>query len=90
MKRTITVVAATCLTLAAAAPAGAISNGGGNSGSAPGQTQAFDNCLANFANQFQHQVIDQPHPDAGVKGGYGPVENCDHFYQQEGVIGGGS
>jgi len=88
MKRVATVVAVGCVALAGAAPAGAISNGNGNSGSAPGQANAFTNCLANFSKQFDHQVVDQPHPDSGAKGGYGPVENCDHFYQEIGVIGG--
>jgi hypothetical protein len=82
--RAATVLAAT---VALAAPSGALasSNGGGNSASAAGQENAISNC----DNAIDSQI------SRGVQSGGGPKSfdvgplNCDHFWQDNGAIGGG-
>jgi hypothetical protein len=53
----------------------AFTNGGGNSGNAPGQANAYDNCIENLAKQYANDVI----PDNGAHAG-DAATNCDHFW----------
>lgn len=74
---------------AALMPASAFGFGygvGGGVQTAPGQAQALVKCDANF--DF-HEANVAPTPK-GAKGGYPGQENCDHYFQGEGIIGGGS
>lgn len=88
MRRLIRTAALLAATAALAAPSGALafSNGGGSSGSAPGQAIATSHCTAAFLKQDA----------AGLTAGGGPKAiatgplNCDHYWQDIGVIGGGS
>jgi hypothetical protein len=95
LKRTIsTIVATVVLALAAASGALAISNGGGNSATAPGQAKAAANC-ENVWNNIQLDLVAGGGPKSqivevfpGVFGNSGPT-NCDHFWQAIGSIGKG-
>ncbi len=88
MRRLIRTAALLAATAALAAPSGALafSNGGGSSGGAPGQPVATSHCTAAFLKQDA----------AGLTAGGGPKAiatgplNCDHYWQDIGVIGGGS
>ena len=79
MRRVKGIIAVGALALSFAFGTGdalAFTNGGGNSGSAPGQANAIANCFDNIAKQT----------DKGVSAGGGPKEgvpaptNCDHFF----------
>ena len=76
------------LMLAVAVPgASALSNGGGNSGNAPGQANAAANCSA----VFQHQSANGVFATGGAKAGFGSPEfntpdNCDHYYGAPGQL----
>ena len=76
IKKSTAVAALTMSLLFGTGDALAFTNGGGNSGSAPGQANAIANCFDNIAKQT----------DKGVSAGGGPKEgvpaptNCDHFF----------
>jgi hypothetical protein len=57
--------------------------GDGNSANAPGQSIAKQNCHEAFDNQSTLQAGGGP-----KSGDVGPL-NCDHFWQDQGAIGGG-
>jgi predicted metal-binding membrane protein len=83
------VVVAAVATLAFATAALAVSGGGGQSATAPGQVTAAAQCgigKENFGT-IDRQVA------AGIQAGGGPKSvdvaptNCDHFWQTSGAIG---
>jgi hypothetical protein len=75
-KRALGIVAASAFAIAAiGAPAAAFTNGGGNSADAPGQANAFENCLAVLAKQYEKGVI----PGNGAHAG-DAATNCDHYW----------
>lgn len=95
MKRSLTAVVATTavLALASAGSALAQSGGGGNSGDAPGQARAAEQCEAVWSDlQADLRAGGGPKsgPSTGPIGTYpdgsGPT-NCDHFWQGQGAIG---
>lgn len=76
-----------------AVPASAQSNGGGNSGDAPGQAQAAANCT-NVWSELQADLVAGGGPKSEpVESDSGPFTtgptNCDHFWQGAGIIGNG-
>jgi hypothetical protein len=68
-----------------AAPALALSNGGGNSADAPGQANAKENCHQAYVGQNARGVQAGGGPKAAETG---PL-NCDHYWQDNGSIGNG-
>jgi hypothetical protein len=59
----------------------------GNSGNAPGQTQAAANCVSVFQRQSDNGVS----PGGGPKSTTAPFNqptNCDHFFQSDSLPGG--
>jgi hypothetical protein len=87
MLRIRVTLSAIVICLVMAAPAFASSNGGGQSKTAPGQTNAKANCHDAFVNQDSSGVEAGGGPKAGETG---PL-NCDHYWQNvAGVIGNGS
>jgi hypothetical protein len=84
--RSAKAIVALAASTALAIPAGAaaFSNGGGSSGSAPGQATAKANCHDAYVTQST----------GGVQSGGGPKSaetgplNCDHYWQDTGAIGG--
>jgi hypothetical protein len=75
------------LSLTAVPGALALSNGGGNSGNAAGQTNAAANCHNVYVTQLANNVIAQ----GGPKAGYGDPQfntpdNCDHYYGAPGQL----
>jgi hypothetical protein len=80
-----TVPAALTATLVLAAPALAASPGSGNSGNAPGQAKANASC----DNTIDRQTAKGVQAGGGPKAGIDAPTNCDHFFQTEGLIGGG-
>jgi hypothetical protein len=72
-----------------AGPAWAQSNGGGNSGDAPGQAKAEANCR-HVWSELQADLVagggPKSEPVESIGSTSGPT-NCDHFWQSEGVIG---
>jgi hypothetical protein len=81
--------------LATASGALAQTNGGGNSGNAPGQERAAEQC-ENVWSTIQADLRagggPKSGPSVGPIGSYpdgsGPT-NCDHFWQGQGAIGNG-
>ncbi len=67
------------------------SNGGGNSGNAPGQERAAAQC-ENVWGNIQADLVagggPKSEPVESIGGTTGPT-NCDHFWQSEGIIGNG-
>jgi hypothetical protein len=88
MQKFIRAATVLAVTVALGAPSGALafSNGGGNSGSAPGQENAISNCDKAIAKQISRGVQSGGGPKSSEAG---PL-NCDHFWQNNGAIGGGS
>ena len=80
-----TVPAALAATLVLAAPAFAASPGSGNSGNAPGQEKAGANC----GRTIDRQTAKGTQAGGGPKAGIDAPTNCDHFFQSEGLLGGG-
>lgn len=94
MMRLLVAVAA-ALSLATAGTALAQTNGGGNSGNAPGQDRAAAQCEQVWSElQAELRAGGGPKsgPSVGPIGSYpegsGPT-NCDHFWQGQGAIGNG-
>jgi hypothetical protein len=83
-----TLVLAAVLVLVVAVPgAGAVSNGGGNSGNAPGQVNAAANCSAVYHNQFDNGVLAKGGPKAGYGDpAFNTPDNCDHYYGKPGQL----
>lgn len=74
-----------------ASPAWAQSNGGGNSGNAPGQARAAANCT-NVWSELQADLVARGGPKSDPVESIGTTTgptNCDHFWQSEGIIGNG-
>jgi hypothetical protein len=80
-----TAPAALVATLVLSVPAMAASPGSGNSGNAPGQARAQENCVRTVDRQTAKGVAAGGGPKAGIPA----PTNCDHFFQSEGFIGGG-
>ena len=53
------------------------SNGGGNSGSAPGQERAKENC-----NRVVNGQADKSYSNGNRAGGTSAPTNCDHYWSQ--------
>ena len=58
----------------------AISNGGGESGEAPGQAQAFENCINNVLKQNANGQTGAANGADDAKTLATAVTNCDHFW----------
>ena len=87
MRRISTVLAVFALALAFVPASFAIANpdNNGNASSAPGQETALDNCGDVTAGQFVNEIGAGGGPKADL---FGPT-NCDHFWQNTGLIGKG-
>jgi hypothetical protein len=91
LRRAVLPVLAALVLALVPATATAQTNGGGNSGEAPGQETAADNCRHVFSDVQADLVAGggpKSHPvdDPGGPFTTGPT-NCDHFWQTQGVIG---
>ena len=88
LKRLVGIFAGGLLLMAVAVPAmggsgaEAFSNGGGNSGSAPGQANAIANCVDVLVNQDANGQTgsDTGNNDHDGKTLNEAVTNCDHFW----------
>jgi hypothetical protein len=95
MKRLLVAAVVSGLSVATAGAAFAQTNGGGNSGTAPGQERAAAQCEQVWSEiQAELRAGGGPKsgPSVGPIGTYpegsGPT-NCDHFWQGQGAIGNG-
>ncbi len=69
------------LAIAGGAPALAFTNGGGNSGNAPGQQKAIENCFENIQKQTANgQTGAETGSENDSKQAFTAVTNCDHFW----------
>jgi hypothetical protein len=87
MQKLIRAATMLAATVALAAPSGALASsyGGGNSGNASGQATATTKCDAAVDKQVSGEVQSGGGPKSFDTG---PL-NCDHFWQDNGAIGGG-
>jgi hypothetical protein len=91
-KALVPALAALVLALTPAA-ALAQTNGGGKSGDAPGQARAAENCMHVWSEVQADLVAGGGPKSEPVESDEGPFTtgptNCDHFWQDAGVIGNG-
>ena len=90
-RKALTALAATVALGLFPATAPAQSNGGGNSGDAAGQERAAANCT-HVWSELQAVLVAGGGPKAAVVESLGTTSgptNCDHFWQNEGIIGRG-
>ncbi len=78
IKKSTAVAALTMSLLFSGGSALAVSNGGGNSGNAPGQANAMENCEATIDRQIEKGVS----AGGGKKAGVLAPTNCDKFFNQ--------